>query len=469
MAQKIFFGARSRILSWYFVLITFTMGMSLLALRPSLSLRLEQRIQKSLLQQVEEFRHLAAGKNPNTGQPFGEDVAEIFDLFLKRNIPDDDEFLLTLQNGQLYKSSPRALPESLQRDSDLVNHLAQLTQPEQGKKIIPDDTIVYLAEPLKIGGKIRGVFVVAHTLNGEREEVDEAISTVLQATLGSLVLASILAWFAAGRVLAPLRSFTETARSISESDLNKRITVQGTGEIAQLAFTFNEMMNRIEDAFTSQRHFINDAGHELRTPITIIRGHLELLGDDPEEQRETLELVLDELDRMNRFVDDLLLLAKAERPNFLTLESVEIGAFTEELYAKGKALADRDWRLESRGSGRIVIDRQRITQAMMNLAQNATQHTTDGDVIELGSAVTEGNAHFWVRDTGQGIALADQQRIFERFARAADRRRQSEGAGLGLSIVRAIIEAHGGQVEVYSQLNAGSTFTIIIPLAPTRS
>ena len=448
--------------------MTFTMGTSILALRPGLSLRLEQRIQKSLLQEVEEFRQFTAGRNPNTGQPFGEDVAEIFELFLYRNIPDDDEFLLTLWNGQLYKSSPIALPELLQRDSDLVNHLAQLTQPEQGKKITPDDTIVYMAEPLKIRGKTRGVLVVAHTLNGEQEEMDEAVSTVFQATLGSLVLASVLAWFAAGRVLAPLRSFTETARSISESDLNKRIAVQGTGEIAQLAFTFNEMMNRIEDAFTSQRHFINDAGHELRTPITIIRGHLELLGDDPEEQRETLELVLDELDRMNRFVDDLLLLAKAERPNFLTLESVEIGSLSQELYAKGKALAVREWRLESRVSGRIVVDRQRITQAIMNLAQNATQHTTDGDVITIGSALTKGSAHFWVRDTGQGIALADQQRIFERFARASNRRRQSEGAGLGLSIVRAIVEAHGGRVELYSQPSVGSTFTIIIPLAPPR-
>lgn len=186
MAQKIFFGARTRILSWYFVLITFTMGMSILALRSGLSLRLEQRIQKSLLQEVEEFRQLAAGKNPNTGQPFGEDVAEIFELFLYRNIPDDDEFLLTLRNGQLYKSSPRALPKLLQRDSDLVNHLAQLTQPEQGKKIIPDDTIVYLAEPLKIvsvqGVKAAGISCSCLLgTSGSKDGADDPVRAARQA------------------------------------------------------------------------------------------------------------------------------------------------------------------------------------------------------------------------------------------------------------------------------------------------
>jgi len=255
---------------------------------------------------------------------------------------------------------------------------------------------------------------------------------------------------------------------ISESDLTRRIPVQGIDEISELTITFNEMLDRLQAAFASQRDFINDAGHELRTPITIIRGHLELLGDDPQERRETVELVTDELDRMSRFVDDLLLLAKAEPPNFLILETVDIDLLTEELYAKARALADRDWRLENKGAGRIVADRHRLTQAMMSLAQNATQHTTDQDVITLGSTLTNGNACFWVRDTGEGIAFADRQRLFERFARGSRSRRRSEGAGLGLSIVQAIAVAHGGRVELFSRPGKGSTFTIVIPLDPPR-
>jgi signal transduction histidine kinase len=128
------------------------------------------------------------------------------------------------------------------------------------------------------------------------------------------------------------------------------------------------------------------------------------------------------------------------------------------------ALASRDWRLEKKGSGRIVADRQRLTQAIVNLDHNATQHTQDRDVIALGSAVTDGEVRFWARDTGEGIALADQQRIFERFARGTNSGRRSEGASLGLAIVQAIALAHGGQIEMFSRPGGGSTFTLVMPI-----
>jgi signal transduction histidine kinase len=241
--------------------------------------------------------------------------------------------------------------------------------------------------------------------------------------------------------------------------------VQGKDEITELTVTFNEMLERLQAAFTSQRNFINDAGHELQTPITIVRGHLELLNEEiPPEQYEAVELVIDELDRMSRIVNELLLLAKAEQPDFLYLETVELSLLIEELYAKATALAFRDWHLDAKAAGKIVVDRQRITQAVVNLAQNATQHTKEGDTIALGSALTGDSVRFWVRDTGEGIALADQERIFQRFARGSNGRRRSEGAGLGLAIVRAIAEAHGGMVELMSQPGCGSTFTIVIPL-----
>lgn len=190
------------------------------------------------------------------------------------------------------------------------------------------------------------------------------------------------------------------------------------------------------------------------------------MSSHPDEQQDTLEVVMDELDRMSRFVEDLVLLAKAERPNFLQLETVDAEALTHELFVKAQVLAPRNWQLESVAKGRIVVDRQRIIQAVMNLAQNATQHTEPDDTITIGSAIRKDKVHFWVRDTGAGIRLEDQQRIFERFARASHGRRRSEGAGLGLSIVKAIAEAHGGQVSLRSQLGSGSTFAVILPLEP---
>ncbi len=473
--SRVFSGARARILTWYVLLLAFSTVVSVLVIRQALLERVNQRVERSLTQEVEEFRQLLGGNNPATGQPFGKDVAAIFDVFLSRNIPDDDEFLLTLVDGHLYESSPRALPQPLQPGSSLINRWAQLKQPQKGEEVTSVGTIQYLAEPVRIqylaepirlGGQVQGVFVVAHTTAGEREEVNEAVFVVMQVTLAVFLAASVLAWVVAGRVLAPLRLLTETARAIHDSDLTRRIPVRGSDEIAELSATFNEMLDRLAAVFASQRDFINEVGHELRTPITIIRGHLELLSDDPEEHRETLDLVSDELDRMNRFVEDILLLAKAERPDFLLLETVDLAALTEELYVKTKALAHREWRLDARGRGRVVADRQRLTQAVINLAQNATQHTQEGDVIALGSAIRKGQVCLWVRDTGEGIAPDDQTRIFERFARLASGRRRSEGAGLGLSIVRAIAEAHQGRVQLHSRPGAGSTFTVMFAVEP---
>ena len=173
--------------------------------------------------------------------------------------------------------------------------------------------------------------------------------------------------------------------------------------------------------------------------------------------------MVDELDRMSRFVDDLLLLAQAEHADFIQPADIDLDALTEELMAKASALAPRDWQLEAIGVGRLTADRQRLTQAMMQLAQNAVQHTAEGDRIALGSALVNGHARLWVTDSGAGVPAAEHERIFDRFARGLGARR-SQGAGLGLAIVRAIAEAHGGTVELEpSRASGGATFTITVP------
>ncbi len=464
---KFFFGAGTRVLISHIVLVIFSTVISLVVIRQLLLVYNENETQKSLIQEVEEFRRLVKGRDPKTGKPFGNNVAAIFDVFLSRNVPNEDEFLLTFLNGKFYKSSPALLPAHLKPDAALIDHWAKLNQPEWSRKLTLDgNPIFYLAEPIRTGGRNIGVFVVLNTDVHEHREVAHTIGVVgvVEGIMAVIALTSSFAWLAAGRTLARLRLLTETARLISDSDLTQRISVQGKDEITELTVTFNEMLERLQAAFTSQRNFINDAGHELQTPITIVRGHLELLNEEiPPEQYEVVELVIDELDRMSRFVSELLLLAKAEQPDFLYLETVELSLLTEELYVKATALALRDWHLDAKAEGKIVVDRQRFAQAIFNLAQNATQHTKEGGVIALGSELTDDSIRFWVRDTGEGIALADQERIFQRFARGCDGRRRSEGAGLGLAIVRAIAEAHSGTVELISQPGCGSTFTVVIP------
>ncbi|MGB3760465.1 MAG: ATP-binding protein [Rivularia sp. (in: cyanobacteria)] len=486
--RGLLWATRTRILFWYVLIITFIYLVSIPAFRNLLYSRVDTRVRRELVEKMEIFNQLIEnGSDIELDQAELEDYGWInepdtrlvspsseqelkgfFNAFLAKQLPEDDTFLLTFVDREFFKSSPRGRPEIFDRDSELMRGWSKSVKSEQGEIELPDNEvggIIYMIQPVKIQGKTLGVFVVAHTIEGEREEVIEAVTVVIQISIFVLLAALILSWIASGKVLAPLRSFSKTARSISESDLSQRIPIQGKDELAEVATTFNEMMDRLQTNFNTQRNFINDAGHELRTPITIIRGHLELMGDDdPEEIHETVTLVIDKLDRMSRFVEDLILLSKAERPDFLQLETVNIKTLTQELFAKAQVLGERNWCLDKVATGMIVIDRQRLTQAIMNLAQNATQHTSSNDTIAIGSSMTKGKVKFWVRDTGEGINKSDQKRIFERFARAANSRRRSEGAGLGLSIVKAIAEAHHGEITLQSQPGKGAFFAIILPV-----
>ncbi len=433
---------------------------SVLVARQLLLVRLEDRIDHDLEQEVSELRLLAQGRDPQTGEPFGTDVRRVFEVFLQRNIPARNEVLVTYVGGRPYRRSSalRASPYRLDQDPELTARWGRLEGVDQGEISTPGGQFRYRAIPVRSAGT-PATFVVGIFRDREAEELNDAITALAGVGLALLLAGSVLAWRLAGGVLRPVRAVTSTARSISGTSLERRIPVQGSDEIAQLAATFNEMLDRLERAFETQRHFLDDAGHELRTPLTIVRGQLETLPTDPVARARTIDLVLDEVKRMGRMVDDLILLAQSDEPDFLRVASVDVAALTNDLYAKAQALGDRNWRIDALGHGIIVADRQRLTQAVVQLAQNAVEHTEEDDEIGLGSAVTPGAARFWVRDTGSGVAPEDRERIFARFERGSNEHR--EGAGLGLAIVSAIARAHGGRVELDG--GAGANFSITVP------
>jgi len=435
---------------------------SVVLIRQIQLVRLSDEVEEELTQEASEFRRLVNGRDPQTGRPFGTDVQAIFDTYLRRNVPGDEEVLVTFIEGRPYKTSG-ARDYPIEQLSPQYARWTSLSESEQGESDTSAGGVRHLALPINLGGEPRGTFVVLEFTRNEREEVTQGIQVVLIVSFGVLLLASLAAWVAAGRVLAPVRQLKATAPATTETDLTQRIEVQGEDELAELGRTFNAMLDRLEGAFASQRAFVNDAGHELRTPITIVRGHLELMGDDPDERRETIALVTDELDRMNRFVDDLLVLARAERTDFLSTAPIDLIDLARELDAKARALAPRDWRLEAYGEAVLLGDRQRLTQAVMSLAQNAVQHTFEGDTITIGAEADGGRVRLSVQDSGPGVDARDHERIFERFARGTQGRRRSDGAGLGLSIVRAIAEAHGGQVTLESSPGEGARFTLDLP------
>jgi len=454
---------RVRILVGFVGMLALATVASVLVAREVIYSRLDDRISQELLQEASELRRLSAGTDPDTSLPFGDDVERIFEVFFQRNTPSRGEALITFVDGELFFRSAQVVPFRLDQDPELVEHWGSLTRTERGDVSTPAGRVDYLAVPLKVSGRVLGVFVVAVFRELQQGPFDDAITATVAVGLAVLLIGSLLAWRLAASVLGPVREVTQTARSITETDLARRIDVRGHDEVAELAATFNATLDRLEAAFTAQRRFLDDAGHELKTPLTIVTGHLELLGKDPAEREATVALVLDELDRMNRIVNDLLLLAKAEAPDFLRLETVDVEVLTDELHTKAAALAPRSWTLDARGRGRVVADRQRLTQALMQLAENAAKHTGDGDQIGVGSRVENGLVRFWVRDEGAGVPVEEHATIFNRFTRGADSSR-GEGAGLGLSIVRAIAQAHHGRVELVSRPGTGATFTLVLPV-----
>jgi signal transduction histidine kinase len=219
----------------------------------------------------------------------------------------------------------------------------------------------------------------------------------------------------------------------------------------------------------TQRRFLQDASHQLRTPITIALGHAELLARslaDPQEGHD-IQVVLGELNRLRRIAERLLVIAAAEGPEFLHLEPVALDSFTMEILRRWRPTADRSWQLGRLDRATVQADRERLGLAVDALLENAVRHTANGDVIKL--SVMAGGYGKPVRvviaDTGQGIPPELLRHVFDRF-RSGDSG-HPRGTGLGLPLVRAVARAHGGDVLVRSRLNQGSDFELRLP-APTE-
>lgn len=446
-------------------------------MRYQVFVEVDARVREDIAEEIEAFERFrseasAAGeltRQKSLNQPAletAEDFERLMDVFLEQRIPEDDTFLIAVVGSKIYKTSPRALPPALASGQPLLKKLKRIDSKQMGEISTADPglgKLLYTIEPVHTkDDRLLGKFLIVHTTAGERQEALNSLNQASQVLIVLTALVLALGWWLSGRVLAPLRTLSLVTQQVGESDLSQRIPIQGQGELAKLAQTFNEMMIRLDAAFQTQRHLLNDVGHELRTPITIIRGHLELMGDDPLEIEETRELLLDEVDRMGRLVNELILLAKCERPDFLNWDSFDLPVLMAEILAKVQALGDRVWQLDEVSPDYFRGDRQRLTEALLNLADNAVRHTQPNDTIALGCRTSESDLLLWVRDTGEGIPSADQARIFERFARISTQRR-SEGSGLGLTIVKAIAEAHGGRVELASQLGQGAKFTLVLP------
>ncbi|MFE6160207.1 ATP-binding protein [Streptomyces sp. NPDC056486] len=462
-------SARVRILLWLLVVMAVALTAVAATTRSVLLRDVDHRIDRLLAQETAEFTNLAReGVDPHTGRKFAA-PDPLLRLFLSRQYADPDEELLGLVGRPGKAPAKKEQSREPRIDHPLAEDPAALRtvfgSPDATGTLHRDRGEVRWAkvEIAASAGHPAAAFVVAFHPAGEQAKAGDVFTMLLAISGVALLMTTGIGWVVAGRILKPVRLVRTTAAQLTEQDLTQRIPVQGRDDIAALAETFNGMLDRLERAFAAQREFVDDAGHELRTPITIVRGHLELMGDDPREREETTRIVMEELDRMSRIVEDLLLLAKAERPDFVTPEPVQLAELTADVFVKARALGDREWKLAEVADGETGLDPQRITQAMVQLAQNAVQHTVPGQRIGIGSRGTAGRIELYVADSGPGVQAQDAAVIFERFRRGTARRgSRATGAGLGLAIVRAIAEGHGGQVELRPTEGGGATFVLVL-------
>ena len=458
-------GVRTRALVSFMILLIVSTAASLFVLRAVLLSRIGDQVDEQLTAQVDALGDLSGGPTGSTPRT----LEGLFDDYFDELPPLVDGTLVALigDRGYAASSGPLATPGLAAAAESAIGPTSTTSS---GELRLAGETVRFVAVPAAVG-TAEGTLIAIGELEAQRAQVAEAVRIAAGVSLVVMLLASLFIWLAAGRTVAPLKALARAARTVTETDLSRRIPVRGHDEIAVLGRTFNSMLDRLETGFANQKEFLTDVSHELRTPITVIRGYLETLGDDPAEREEAIAVVQDELDRMNRLVDDLLLLAKASRPDFLLPEPVDLDLFTHDLYAKVRGLGDRSWRLDGTGVGIVRVDAQRLTQAVMNLAENAVRHTGPAQEIAIGSSLIGGHARIWVRDQGPGISLELHDRIFDRHVRVdrswADA--SSDGAGVGLAIVRAVAEGHGGAVRLESAPGSGSTFTVEIPVAEAES
>lgn len=459
-------GVRSRVLGTVVVLSALAMLVSAFVTYTVLDSRLGNRVDQQISQEIREFSALVAdGVDPRTGQPLSQaPVDRLFRVALQRNVPDGSEVLFAVYDTRTLHLNTTTAP--IYEDPVLLAQVRAVESPVYGDYASVDGPVRYGAYPVLRDGGVGGVFVVAAFTGGERRELRDAMVVLALTSTLALGLIALLGWRVAGRLLAPVRLVRQTAQRISDTDFTGRIPVRGNDDISQVARTFNDMLDRLQQAFVTQRSFLDDVGHELRTPITIVQGHLETADlADPVERAETRALVLDELERMSHLVEDLTVLAKSERPDFLRSEELSLHRLVEDVADRTRALGDREWALDLRAEASFPGDRHRLTQALVQLAHNSVKHTGPGDRIVLGADAVDDRVHLWVTDEGSGIAPADLDRIFERFQRGHGGRGR-EGSGLGLAIVRAIAQAHGGRVGVRSIPGEGATFTLDLPGRP---
>jgi two-component system, OmpR family, sensor kinase len=315
---------------------------------------------------------------------------------------------------------------------------------------------------------LAGYLQLAESLESIENAKHGLLLTLLSIGTLAVVVSAIAGAAMARRALKPVTEITSTALEIYRTDdLDRRVDVVTNDEVGRLASAFNEMLDRLTRLFRAQQRFVADVSHEMRTPLTVIRGNVDLLRMGCADE-ESLDAITSESERMTRMVSNLLLLSQADAGVLpMHMEPLDLAPMIANIVRSGSIMADGRVEVSSSISGELLVqgDADRLKQVLLNLVDNAIQHTPEGSRVTIEGASLDGDAvRLTVQDTGTGIPPEDLPHVFERFYRVdKSRSRAHGGAGLGLAIVKSIVEVHGGRIEAQSTVGVGTSFIVTLP------
>ena len=392
-----------------------------------------------------------------------DDVAPVSrDWLASRSISEEEYAAVRTSTGQLLLTGGIDL-----RDVKYGRRLLQADTSRWWTLDGPDATIRALTVPLMIDDAQVGTLVVGAEQTRLESTLSNLLSGVTWAGLIGLAFATFLGYASVRRTLRPLGRMSAEVDDIQQTgDLSRRVAPDGPpDEVVRLGRAFDRLLEKLEGSLGMQRRFLSDASHELRTPLTVARGQLELLQselDDPDQSR-SLGLAVEELDRMRRIVDDLLLLARLDEGIGLKEEPVEVELVMREALLRAMLLGPRRNIVEVEQGLLAMADPERLLQVITNLVTNSVQHAGEQAILTLRAYRREDEVVIEVADNGRGISQSDLGKVFDRLYRGASS--GSSGVGLGLSIASSLTEAMGGRVEVESEVERGTTFRVFLAVS----
>ena len=458
---------RSRLTLWYVSLLTITFVALGGAAYGLLSYSLYAEIDNALKGVGNVFVERAGLE---WQRPLPPELDEIFRRFFGF-APVKRYFQMLDPLGRRQPAQPATPSEQLSVSKEALENALRGYSSFETVRGLEDYPVRVATVPIFRAGRLVSMVQVGMSLQGVHQTLTRFLIVMAALLPAALLFAGLGGWLLVRRALKPVDEMTAAATRISAEKLDERVEETGAGdELDRLAKTLNQMLTRLDAAFNQVRQFSANASHELQTPLTILRGELEVTlrsARAPEEYLATLKSALEEIDRISRLVEGLLLLSRADAGVLrMDRRPVDMAELVEEVYWRLKVLADSrsvQLQVEELEPVGIAGDRERLRQLLVNILENAIKYTASGGRVAVTLRREGDSVCVQVSDTGIGIRAEDRERIFQPFYRTPQALAET-GVGLGLSIAKSIVDLHGGSIEVLSNSGEGSTFRIILPV-----